>query len=236
MWNGKKKAITFSFDDGITQDIRLVELFNKYRLKGTFNLNSGLFGGSRQVNHHGTMVEHTKILPHQVRELYQGHEVAVHTLTHKSLKLLDEAEIIEQVEEDRLALSDLCGYEVFGMAYPGGSSCTDERVAEVLRTHTPIRYARTTTPTRSFEVKVSDFLLYNPTVHHTAPDFEELVDRFLGTRAERPQLLYIWGHAYEMDTPDISWERFEGICEKMAGRKDIFYGTNVEVFSPFLQK
>ena len=41
MWNGKKKAITFSFDDGVSQDIRLIELFNKYGLKGTFNLNSG---------------------------------------------------------------------------------------------------------------------------------------------------------------------------------------------------
>lgn len=41
MWNGKKKAVTFSFDDGVTQDIRLIEIFNKYGLKGTFNLNSG---------------------------------------------------------------------------------------------------------------------------------------------------------------------------------------------------
>ena len=29
MWNGKKKAVTFSFDDGVTQDIRLVEILNK---------------------------------------------------------------------------------------------------------------------------------------------------------------------------------------------------------------
>ena len=30
MFNGKNKAITFSYDDGVTQDIRLIELFNKY--------------------------------------------------------------------------------------------------------------------------------------------------------------------------------------------------------------
>lgn len=36
-----KKAITFSFDDGHTQDIRLVEMLNKYGMKATFNLNSG---------------------------------------------------------------------------------------------------------------------------------------------------------------------------------------------------
>ena len=44
MYNGKNKAITFSYDDGLTQDIRLIEIFNKYNLKGTFNLNSGLLG------------------------------------------------------------------------------------------------------------------------------------------------------------------------------------------------
>ena len=38
---GKKKAITFSYDDGVTQDERLISLFNKYGLKCTFNLNSG---------------------------------------------------------------------------------------------------------------------------------------------------------------------------------------------------
>ena len=28
MWNGKKKAVTFSYDDGVTQDRRLVEMMN----------------------------------------------------------------------------------------------------------------------------------------------------------------------------------------------------------------
>ena len=45
MWNGKKKAVTFSYDDGVTQDIRLIEIFNRYGLRATFNLNSGLLGG-----------------------------------------------------------------------------------------------------------------------------------------------------------------------------------------------
>ena len=38
MWNGKKKAVTFSFDDGVTQDIRLIEILNKYGLKGTHSI------------------------------------------------------------------------------------------------------------------------------------------------------------------------------------------------------
>ena len=41
-FNGVNKAITFSFDDAVTQDIRLIELLNKYNLKCTFNVNSEL--------------------------------------------------------------------------------------------------------------------------------------------------------------------------------------------------
>ncbi|HNX14524.1 MAG TPA: polysaccharide deacetylase, partial [Oscillospiraceae bacterium] len=37
MFDNKKKAVTFSYDDGVTQDIRLIELFNKYGMKATFN-------------------------------------------------------------------------------------------------------------------------------------------------------------------------------------------------------
>ena len=49
MWNGKMKALTFSFDDAVTQDIRFVELLNKYGMKCTFNLHSGRFGQGGQV-------------------------------------------------------------------------------------------------------------------------------------------------------------------------------------------
>ena len=42
--SGKKKAVTFSFDDGVTQDIRLIQLLDRYKLKCTFNINSDLMG------------------------------------------------------------------------------------------------------------------------------------------------------------------------------------------------
>ncbi|MBR2432503.1 MAG: hypothetical protein IKB23_06255, partial [Clostridia bacterium] len=41
---GKMKAVTFSYDDGCRADIRLVALLDKYGLKGTFNVNTLMFG------------------------------------------------------------------------------------------------------------------------------------------------------------------------------------------------
>ena len=140
MWNGKKKAITFSFDDGVTQDIRLIEIFNRYNLKCTFNICSELLGKAGSLVHNGKVVRHDKIAPQDVQKVYAGHEVAVHTLTHPNLTALDEQEIIRQVEEDRKALTKLCGYEVVGMAYPCGGVNNDDRVAKIIRENTGVQY------------------------------------------------------------------------------------------------
>ncbi len=229
MWNGKKKAVTFSFDDGVTQDIRLVEMLNKYGLKATFNINSCLLGLKGEVRPAGETVAHNKVFPSQVRDLYKGHEVAVHTLTHPNLTTLDEETIIYQVEEDRKRLSALCGYEVVGMAYPCGGVNNDDRVAEIIKNNTGVQYARTITSTFDFD-KQTNLHRFNPSVYVMQPDkLDELVEEFLALETDKPQLLYIWGHAYEFDTTRMPWARFEAVCEKLAGKADIFYGTNKEV-------
>ena len=38
-YGGKKRVVTFSYDDGNPLDERLIGLFNKYGVKGTFHLN-----------------------------------------------------------------------------------------------------------------------------------------------------------------------------------------------------
>ena len=228
MWNGKNKAVTFSFDDGVTQDRRLVEIFNKYGLKCTFNLNSELFDKKDSYVWNGIPTRHDKISANEVKALYEGHEVAAHTLTHPNLTTLDEQEIIYQVERDRENLSALCGYEVVGMAYPCGGVNNDERVAKIIRENTGIKYARTITFTQQFDLS-EDLYRFNPSIHYIDEGLDALVDKFLALQTDKPQLLYIMGHAYEMDAKFITWEHFEEICTKLSGHSDIFYGTNKEI-------
>ena len=40
---GKRKALTFSYDDGTRHDIRLVEIFKKHNMRATFKICSGWF-------------------------------------------------------------------------------------------------------------------------------------------------------------------------------------------------
>lgn len=238
MFNGKMKAITFSYDDGVTQDRRLVEIFNKYGLKATFNINSELLGKSGSLNSliiRGKVIDHNKIEPEEVGTLYVGHEVAVHTLTHPNLtKIEDDAEVIRQVEEDRKNLSRLAGYEVIGMAYPCGGVNSDERVAKLIRENTGVKYARNITERRDIE-PYTDLYLYKPSYYH-APGIESDWQRFVKAcrdfvemTPDSPKVLYIWGHSYELDEVPGRWEEFEQLCAYLSGREDIFYGTNKEI-------
>lgn len=232
MFHGKRKAVTFSYDDGVTQDKRLIGIFNRYGLKATFNINSELLGLENTLVREGKTVNHTKNRKSEVKEIYKGHEVAVHTLTHPNLTELDESEIIRQVEEDRKNLEALVGYDVVGMAYPCGGVNNDDRVADVIRNHTPLKYARTITSTHSFDLQ-ENLLRFNPTVyHHREWDaLFQLAEEFIRLKPDRPQLFYVWGHSYEFDIHD-TWDRFEEFCRLISGKDDIFYGTNREVLLP----
>ncbi len=230
MWNGKQKAVTFSYDDGVVQDLRLIELMNRYGLKCTFNLNSELLGKGGMLNREGQRIMHYKMRPEDVRGIYEGHEVAVHTLTHPNLTGLDEAEVIRQVEQDRKNLEELMGYPIVGMAYPCGGVNNDDRVAAIIRENTGVRYCRTITSTDSFAPQ-TNLYRFNPTVSHLCgwDHLMEIGRRFVETDpAERP-LLYVWGHSYEMDFAAENWQRLEEFFAYISGRDDVFYGTNREV-------
>lgn len=226
----KRKAVTFSYDDGVTQDIRLIELLNKYNLKCTFNLNSELLGQPGTLIRENLRISHYKIHPQDVKYIYDGHEVAVHTLNHPNLTTVEDKEVIRQVECDRENLSQLVGYDVVGMAYPCGGVNNDDRVAGLIREHTGVRYCRTITETESFAMPENYYRL-NPTAYHMQPHSRllELAEAFVQSKPDAPQVFYLWGHSYEMDyTPD-GWIKLEELFEVLANQPDIFYGTNAQV-------
>lgn len=225
----KLKAITFSYDDGVTQDERLVKIFNKYGLKATFNLNSELLDKPGELNIRGVRVSHNKISPSDVSRIYAGHEVAAHTLTHPLLPSIeDENEIVRQVEQDRKNLSSLTGYEVHGFAYPCGGVNYSDRVSEIIKSRTGIAYARTIQSNGSFDVQ-QNLYQFKPTVYHMdMANMLSLGEEFLKMTPTSPKIFYIWGHSYEFDIEN-TWDRFEQFCKLISGRNDIFYGTNSEV-------
>lgn len=224
-----KKAITFSYDDGVTQDIRLIELMNKYGLKSTFNINSELLGQKGILIRNENRISHYKVHPEDVKYIYEGHEIAAHTLTHPNLTKQDDQEVIRQVEKDRLNLSELAGYEVVGMAYPCGGTNNDDRVAKIIKENTGIKYSRTITLNNSFDLQ-DNLYRFNPTAFHL--DFDDIMQlgqQFIDLKTDTPKIFYIWGHSYEMDYGADYWVKLEEFFKLISNRDDIFYGTNKEI-------
>ncbi len=224
---GKAKALTFSYDDGVEQDIRFIEILDKNGMKGTFNINSGSYPAEDNVWAEGTI--HRRMPKSRVTELYSkgGHEVAVHALTHAWLEQLPPERIAYEVIKDREDLEDQFGCIVRGMAYPYGTF--SDTVVEVLRS-CGIVYARTTQVTRKFDIP-KDWLRLAATCHHNEPTLMELAQNFVNMEISKsaPKLFYVWGHTYEFEGKD-NWQVIEEFCNFMGNRDDIWYATNIEIY------
>ncbi len=217
-----KKAVTFSYDDGNEQDIRLVEIFNRYGMKCTFNLNSGLDRASGAWQYKGAWV-HRLYLP-DCMALYSGHEIAVHGSKHLCLTQLSSETLRSEIMEDKEELTRIFGKAPVGMAYAYGAY-NDEIIEEV--SAAGLCYARTTHSTHNFDVQ-ENLLEFRATCHHDDDALFDLAERFLAEKNDAPQIFYIWGHSYEFDG-NHNWDRIERLCEMLAAKPDVFYGTNAEV-------
>jgi len=219
---GKTKAMTFSYDDGVGQDRRLVALLNRYGLKGTFNLNSGLQDASNHWVRNGVEIRRMdiEVLP----DLYRSHEIACHALTHPRLETLEKEAIEREILLDRENISRLFGRPVRGFAYPYGTY--GDTVVDVLAEN-GFGYARTTQRSGDFEMQ-NDLLRFKPTCRHADAGLMDLAQKFAALQTDEPKVFYVWGHSYEFDL-DRNWDAFERFCAFIAGRDDIFYGTNAEV-------
>jgi peptidoglycan/xylan/chitin deacetylase (PgdA/CDA1 family) len=215
------KALTLSYDDGVEQDRRLVEILNRYNIKAAFNLNSGIQTGANGFVKQDIPVRRMNV--RGLRELYAGHEIAVHSLTHPHLENLDEETVRNELEQDKLNLERIFGSPVYGMAYPFG--IYNDLVVKTAGA-SGFRYARGVQSTCSFDIPV-DLLTYQPTCKHTDPPLMELAEQFIKLKPAVPQVFYLWGHSYEFDT-DRNWQVIEEFCRLMANREDIFYATNAQ--------
>ncbi len=218
-----KKAVTFSYDDGIEQDRILVDIFNKYGMKGTFNLNTGIQTSDDRFLVEG--IEISRMDKENLGELYKGHEIAVHGLTHSHLDGLSGKELEQEFLTDAKNIEQLYGNYPLGMAYAYGEH--PEEAVKYLES-IGIKYGRTVESTHSFELPENPILL-KPTCHHDDEKLFALAEEFLNleTTEDDPKLFYIWGHSYEF-TVHNNWQRIEKLCKMLSGKSDIFYGTNAE--------
>lgn len=228
MWfkDGKQRALTLSYDDGVYQDKRLIEILDKYGLKGTFNLNTGRIEEAtlNQASLPRTMPEG------EIKKLFKNspHEVAVHGYKHYFWNEIPTSQVAEEVLKDRWYLEEMFGKRVVGGAYPFGDISVTDDVVETLK-NCGIKYCRATDPTFSFGIP-KDWLRLHPTCHHKHPELMKLLDEFLNKGYfKRAKLFYLWGHSYEFDD-DNNWEVIENFAKAVSGNESVWFATNLEIY------
>jgi len=232
---GKHKVLTLSYDDGKIEDRRLVKIFNQYGIKATFNLNSGL-----------TYMEN-RIPKDEWLQIYQGHEVAIHTCTHPTLARCSDLEITQEILNDKIALEQQMGYPIRGLAYPNGSY--DVRCSNIAKS-LGIAYARivedkyadvcsASTYAKEAEGPIligdatgfdlpHDYMQWRPTCHHNH-HLLEFGRQFLALKKKQYlYMMYVWGHSFEFEKNN-NWEIIEEFCKLISGKDDIWYATNIEI-------
>ena len=99
--NGKPKAMTFSYDDGIVEDLRLAELMRKYGVKCTFNINTMFYENGEEPNNRLTLA--------QIKELANDplFEVACHGHIHPFYTYMPQVSATDDIIKNRKNLEQI---------------------------------------------------------------------------------------------------------------------------------
>jgi len=187
------------WDDGVTDDIRLIEILRRHGARATFNLNFGRHGRERKS---GGRI--TKLALGELAEVYKDFPVANHTLTHPWLTRIPTCEAAEEIRQGKDALEQLFGREIPGFAYPFGDY--NPEVMQLVR-DAGHSYARTVIK-QSPCFPPEDPMAFHPDCHFLADNFWSLFEQ---AKADE-RVFYFWGHSYELAT-EKDWSDFE---EKIA--------------------
>ena len=201
-----RKIFLFSFDDGTVWDSRLVSLLNKYDIKGTFNLNSGL--EDFVWDFEGFPVRRQVLADNG--NLYEGHEIASHSLHHHRLDSLTPPQLRREVEEDAARLKEVFALEEIGFGVPF-TFCNDREVKIIRKL---VRYIRLSEFTDSFALPEDE---YHIPIHglYNDPDIREKLARF--AESDLPVSLFVMaGHSYELEALG-HWEHMEELLKLVKG-------------------
>ncbi len=212
--SGKKKAFNITYDDGVLQDKDFVQLLNNYGIPATFHLNSGLMDPPFTWMHENGQTV-TRLGPDKAVQLYSGHEIASHSLTHPDFTGLPKEEILRQMRQDKQNLEQLFGCRVVGFGVP--FDYFGPEAADAAR-ECGFTYARNSSQTLGYAPPY-DYFDWSVGVYHLNPEFDTYIDGFFETRQELA-LCQIVGHSYDLDVYDM-WDKIKKLLQRVSQNEDI---------------
>lgn len=204
------KYFIFSIDDGTVFDKEVLDIFNRYGIKATFNINSGLasyiwFNEGIPIERHDLNFD---------KYLYEGHEIASHSLTHPHLTMCPGEVIAKEVGEDVLNLERIIGKTVTTFAFP--FSDWDERCIDIIKHIHNLKVIRLSDIDTSFK--------FPKDLHHvkiTCMEIYEALVQFDNFKKDKDAELFVFvSHGYDFKMNN-SWRQLELLCQRVTSEKDI---------------
>ena len=202
--------VCLSFDDGTVYDLRFIDLLNKYGLSATLNLNSELhdfvwYYGDRPIK---------RLDLESVKEAYDGHEVASHSLTHPYFSSLSKEEAIRQVRDDIKNLEAIFDRRGMGFAFPFHDQ-TEENI-QTIRDYVKPDYIRYSYLDYSGRHK-DRYHIHINALYDDESIYERLEDF---SKSTEDSLFVIAGHSYEFEMKD-DWGKIEKLLSYLKGNENI---------------
>ena len=216
-----RKIFLLSFDDGAIWDQWFAEMLNHYGIPCTFNLNSGLEDFVWEYGPHPIR----RLRLAENKQIYQGHEIASHSLHHHWLSSLTDEELRWEVGEDVRRLKLLFGREKLGFAVP--FTACGQREIDVIRPL--VSYIRLSEERDSFALPADPYHIYINSLYN-APDVREKIKAF--AENDLPVSCFVLaGHSYEFEVLR-QWEFMEDLLRYIKSF-DFEFMTTMEFVEEF---
>lgn len=211
------------WDDGVLDDIGVIEILRRHGARGSFNLNLGLHRPERFMGwKFRDTKEVWKLSLGELQSVYQGFTIANHTLTHPHLAKIPLDEATRNIREGRERLEQMFGCAVTGFAYPFGDH--NEAVRDAVRA-TGHLYARTTGNVDNV-FPPQDPMAFHANCHFLAGDFWT---KYEAARTRGDAVFYFWGHSYELVTRE-QWQDFDAKIARISADPQASWADLPELF------
>ena len=203
------KYFIFAIDDGTIYDKKVIDIFNKYNIRATFNLNSGLQDFVWYKD--DKPVERLKL--YENRHIYDNHEVASHSLTHPWLTSLSDEDVYREVKEDVDNIERIFARKVTTFSFP--FDYFDERTINIVKS---VGITHIILPEIDDSFKFPSDLFHIKVTSWNIDDALEKVDRFIEDKDA--QLFVYLSHSYDYEFSN-AYDKLERLCQKVSSDKNI---------------
>ena len=204
------KYFIFSIDDGTIYDKKVIEIFNRYHIKATFNLNSGLGDFVWYLNE--MPIRRLKLFEN--KELYNGHEVASHSLSHPHLTSCPGEIVVKEVGEDIANLESIFNEEINTFAFPFDDF--DERCIDIIKHLHNIRFIRLSEIDTSYRLPSDNYHIKITSLD--VMDALNRIDEFINDKEAK--LFTFVSHAYDFEVNN-TYKELEKLCQIVTSSKNI---------------